>query len=284
MGDLYLGIAIMVVFPAGMFVAARRIGGEAPRVLCDLLARAVVLSMLLYIRDVWDKLLLVKVLPFSNLIVVGNWFPPAVSFLAGLAWQRVPGNALRRTLSAGALLLIGGFSLYEPLSGETPVCGNVWSGRVSRQTTRATCSAACAATLLQAHGIPATEQEMARLCLTHRGTHWKGLYRGLKLKTAGTEWDVEPFTCSLNELSENLKVAVILTVRMDEDNGLAPYYREEAGWVPGQSHSTVLFESRSDNLYEIGDPSVGPEQWTFEDMKMLWHGEGMRLVPRRPAL
>ena len=43
----------------------------------------------------------------------------------------------------------------------------------------------CASTASQS-----TEQEMAELCLTRHGTSWQGLYRGLKLKTAGTGWDV----------------------------------------------------------------------------------------------
>ena len=31
---------------------------------------------------------------------------------------------------------------------------------------------------------------MAHLCLTRKGTHWMGLFRGLKLKTRGTDWTV----------------------------------------------------------------------------------------------
>src|SRR5260221_7046371 len=44
-------------------------------------------------------------------------------------------------------------------------------------------------TTLFRSGISATEQEMADLCITRRGTYWQGLYRGLKLKTAGTLWE-----------------------------------------------------------------------------------------------
>lgn len=280
MSDIYLGIAIMAVLSTGIFLAALKIAQNAPRFLCDLLALVTVLSMLLYIRDMWDKLLLVKLLPFSNLVVLGNWFPIAVGFLAGLAWCRVPGRIWRKSLSAGALLVIGIYSILQPVCGKAPVCRNVWADGVSIQTTRATCSAACAATLLKAHGIPASEQEMAELCLTRSGTHWQGLYRGLKLKTAGTDWDVEPFVCSLDELRANLSNPVILTVRLDENDGLAPFYREEAGWVPGLSHSTVLFAFRIDDLLEMGDPSVGREQWPIEDLRLLWHGQGMRLVRR----
>lgn len=280
MGDIYLGIVIMAVLSTGIFLAALRIGRRAPRFLCDLLALVTVLSMFLYIRDMWDKLLLVKLLPFSNLVVLGNWFPLAVGFLAGLAWRRVPGRMWRKSLSAGALLTIGAYSILQPVCGKPPICRDVWADGVSIQTTRATCSAACAATLLRAHGISTSEQEMAELCLTRSGTHWQGLYRGLKLKTAGTPWDVEPFVWSLDELRANLSDPVILTVHLDEDIGLAPFYREEAGWVPGLSHSTVLFAFRLDDLLEMGDPSVGREQWPIEDLQLLWHGQGMRLVRR----
>jgi hypothetical protein len=30
----------------------------------------------------------------------------------------------------------------------------------------------------------------------------------------------------------------------------------------------------------MADPSVGQEEWSAEDVALLWTGEGMRLVPR----
>ena len=90
-----------------------------------------------------------------------------------------------------------------PLLGRTPACSERWDELgTCLQTTDYTCSPACAATLLKKYGIAATEQEMAELCLTRRGTSWQGLYRGLKLKTAGTDWDVAGLPAAPDEPPE----------------------------------------------------------------------------------
>jgi len=37
---------------------------------------------------------------------------------------------------------------------------------------------------------------------------------------------------------------------------------------------------RENNKIEIGDPAVGREHWDVESLEVLWHGQGIRLVPR----
>jgi hypothetical protein len=169
--------------------------------------------------------------------------------------------------------------------GAPPHCTDVWTDGVSRQSTDATCSAAAAATLLRAHDIPATEREMAELCLTRRqGTNWQGLYRGLKLKTAGTPWDVEVFHCNLRELQATLSGPAILTVQLGP-NQTDQRYIDDFGWIPGLSHSAVLFRFSPDGLLvEMGDPSVGREEWSTDDLRILWTGKGMRLVRRTASM
>jgi hypothetical protein len=280
--DLVVGYAVIAALAVGLFLAtahaARRHGW---RVL-DLAALAMVIGLLAYIRWLWYDPRLAQWLPFSNLIVVGNWLPLFSAALAGLVWGRMAPAPLRRAMVAGSLVLAGTLAAMYPLLGHTPACGNRWDKLgTCLQTTNFTCSPACAATLLKKHGIAASEQEMAELCLTHRGTSWQGLYRGLKLKTAGTDWDVEVCQGPIETVARHCSGPMILSV------GLAarapnPELTSEFGWVPGVNHSVVLETVRSGGIVVIADPSqeMAREHWDHEMLAMLWRGTALRLVPR----
>ncbi|MCI0359623.1 MAG: cysteine peptidase family C39 domain-containing protein [Planctomycetaceae bacterium] len=282
MSDLVVGYAVIGALSAGLFLstahAARRHG---PRVL-DLAALVAVIALFAYIRWLWYDPRLAQWLPYSNLIVVGNWLPLFSAALAGLVWSRMASAPLRRTLVAGALGLSGTLAAIYPLLGHTPACGNRWDKLgTCLQTTNYTCSPACAATLLKKHGIAASEQEMAELCLTHRGTSWQGLYRGLKLKTAGSQWDVEVCQGPVELVARHCGDPMILSV------GLAagapnPELTREFGWVPGVNHSVVLETVRSGGIVVIADPSqeMARENWDHRMLATLWRGTALRLVPR----
>jgi hypothetical protein len=169
-----------------------------------------------------------------------------------------------------------------------PRCHKMWARRrngdevVCLQTRTSTCAPAAAATLLNAYGIPATEQEMAYLCLsTEYGTTLHGLYRGLKIKTAGTEWDVEVFRSDVDRLREFKRPVLLLQLRLPEGTPPDSRYRDEWGWQPGVSHAAVLFEFLPGGLFlRVGDPAVGVERWSLKALEDLWHREGVRLVRR----
>lgn len=280
MGDIYLGLLILVVFSTVTFGVGRAIGRRVSPRTVNGLSLLTVVVLLAYIACVWDKTLLVGLLPFSNLIVLGNWFPLEASFLGGLASTQFGMPAWRRGLTVVGLQLAGIWVVLFPLLGVAPQCGNVWSEDICLQTTKQTCSAASAATLLKLHGIDATEQELAELCLTRRGTNWMGLYRGLKKKTAGTDWDVEVFTGSADKL-RTLNSPAILSVGLASEAQADRFYQAELGWRPGMRHSVVLLGFVTD-LVEIGEPTpdVGRERWTSRDLQELYLGQGMRLVRR----
>ena len=105
-------------------------------------------------------------------------------------------------------------------------------------------------------------------------------YRGLKLKTTGTDWDVEAFSCTANELPGKLTGPVIISVGLIETEGVDPRYREKRGWIPGIRHSVVLFQFKEDGSVEIGDPAIGREHWSVRSIRDLYRGQGMRLVHR----
>lgn len=280
MGDLYLGLVILAVLTAAMFGLGRAVARRVSPRICAALSFVTVVALAGYIVFLWDQTVLADWLPFSNLILLGNWCPMEAGLLGGLASQQNSSPVWRRGLTVAGLLLAGVLVVLFPLMGEAPRCGNVWSEGICLQTTKQTCSAASAATLLKMHGIAATEQEMAELCLTRRGTNWMGLYRGLKKKTAGTEWDVEVFTGTASEL-HTLNSPAILSVGLEREAQADRLYQAELGWRPGQRHSVVLLGFVTD-LVEIGEPTpeVGRERWTNRDLQELYLGQGMRLVRR----
>jgi hypothetical protein len=106
-----------------------------------------------------------------------------------------------------------------------------------------------------------------------------GLYRGLRLKTRGSSWAVEPFRGDINSLRREPR-PVILSVRLDPGPGVDERYQRLWGWAPGVNHTVVLFGFRDDGKTDVGDPAVGREHWRVDDLRVLWHGDGFRLVPQ----
>ncbi len=287
MADLYLSLLVMTVFSLAMFAAVRRATrGFSPQGV-NRTAVAVVGLIVGYILLVWDRWWLARVFPYSSLIVVGNWFPLWAATLAALVWHRTTGHPWRRAVDVLALAAVAVFSLVAPFLGAAPECGADWQeGRFCLQTTPVTCTPASAATLLRFHGIDASEQEMAELCLTRRGTTWQGLYHGLKRKTAGTRWDVEvtqPDFASLRSLAEQSGSPMLLRVGLASNAQVSPEFERELGWRPGTGHSVVLLRFLSNEMVEVADPTpgIGREQWTVDEFQTLWDGQIVRLVPRR---
>jgi len=286
MTDIYCGMSLMMVLAAASFAATRRAVRGVPLPLCDLLAFFVVVAICAHIRWMWDDIRLAQWLPFSNLIVVGNLYLPLSGILAALAWHRIELSSVRRWM---VLLLLLGSSLYatvRPVMGVPPRCEQQWeqttNGRMHFQTTDSTCSAAAAATLLSLYDIQADEQEMAELCLTRDGTTWKGLFRGLLLKTQTSPWNVEVFHSSVDQLLTADELPVVLCARLHLDHPHARQYEREWGWIPGTSHSVVVIMRVRPGEYVVHDPVAGKEVWTEDDLRALWSGDGMRLVARVP--
>lgn len=286
MSDLYLGVLILSVLSVAGFCMAVKLTRNASSSRCDLFAILCTAVMGWYIARLWDHVSLARLLPVPNLVILGNWFLPFAGFMAGLVWQRMKGTPRRRIVIACALPAVSFYSAIYPMLGEAPACADHWRGDVCMQTTPHTCSPASAATLLRAHGIEATEQEMVDLCLTRSGTTWVGLYRGLKWKTQGTPWDVELFESNLNGVEEQLRDGrpMILSIGIDKQTPGSEVYADEWGFLPGQPHSVVLFKFIAPRVAVVGDPAIGRELWSWNDLMHLWRGQGIRLVPRTKGM
>lgn len=284
MTDIYSGMCLMLLLSAACFAATRRAARGVPFWVCDLSGAIIVAAICAHIRWLWDDVRLAQWLPYSNLIVVGNWYFPLAGVLAGLAWRRIETSVVRRW---AVLILLLSSSLYtcvQPVLGAPPLCRSrserSVEGRLFYQTTTSTCAAAAAATLLSHYGISTDEQEMAELCLTRHGTTWKGLFRGLKLKTSQSRWSIEVFHGDGDELPRDHLYPVILWAELSPSHPNAAAYRAEWGWIPGTTHTVVVLRQIRPGEYLIHDPVAGKEVWTEEELDLLWTGEGMRLVQR----
>ncbi len=284
MTDLYLGIALMLTLGVACFIATRRLANFGPRWVYDVAALLTVAILCGYIWWIWDDVRVARWLPVSNLIIVGNWFLPLLGVLAGLVWKRFPESRWRRSVATGLLFTAGCYTTVNPVLGEAPHCQSRWerarNARLFLQTTDATCSAAAAATLLSLHGIPADEQEMADLCLTRQGTTWKGLYRGLSLKTELSAWEVQVFRGSRDDLRGEEAYPVLVCAELDPYAPNADNYEQEYGWIPGTPHSVVVLGRTADGSFLVHDPVAGQELWSAREMDALWTGTAVRLVPR----
>jgi hypothetical protein len=284
MMDLYLGILLMVALGAATFAATRRLANFGPPWLYDAAAFLTVTLLCGYIWWVWDDVRVAHWLPYSNLIIVGNWFLPMLGVLAGLVWRRLPQSRARRCTATLLLFAAGLYSTVNPVLGEAPLCESNWErlggGRYFLQTTDATCSAAAAATLLSLHGIATDEQEMADLCLTREGTTWKGLFRGLSLKTEWTPWRVDVFRGRPSDLDDPNGYPVVVCAELRPDAVDEDIYQDEYGWIPGTPHSVVVLGRTEDGQYMVHDPVAGREYWDESELRLLWTGSAVRLVPR----
>ena len=241
-----------------------------------------VLAMVFFLIYAAGQLFWARIVPSSAAIIYTNFAAILAALAAGWAWRLPNTPAWRRgamtlLLAMGSLVAIF-WSLLSIAIRPPPAGGNEWKDGVAMQTSWATCSPAAAATLLRGEGINVSESEMIPLCLTDSsGTPTLGLYRGIKLVAQENGRSVEVLGKSLEQLFAADDWPVLLTVRLPlgvED----PRFAEEWGWIPGMGHSVVaLRRSEDGQRLIIGDPAVGLEEWSKDDLRILWHGGGLRV-------
>jgi hypothetical protein len=280
MADLYIGILIVLSLAAALACLGLRLGRRLSRRRAALMLMLSVLVLLAYQKFAADRLGIARGLPFSNVVILGNFFPPIAAFMVGLAWNLIPGGVVRRSFLLVPLVVLSWWTILILVLGHPPDLRNRWSRGVCIQTSGASCSAAAAATLLHRYQIEASESEMAGVCLTRKeGTSMLGLYRGLKLKTANTAWKPMPFKTTLEALQRDFKDPVILSVELQVGDPQSPHFLQW-GWDSGMRHTVVLFRFLPGGEVEMGDPSAGRERWSIDELRVLWHGEGLRLDVR----
>ncbi len=258
--------------------AAARLGRRGAAAIGALVAVATVGGHVTLGDSVW----IVWALPVSSVVILGNFVPIGLGVVGGLAWSQIEGrHAPARRASVTVLVAtIALYALLEPVVGSRPAARDRWSDGVCLQTSPVSCAPAAGATLLAAHGIASSESAMIEGCLTTLdGTTLHGAYRGLARGTDGSPWTVEVVRWSVPELLAD-PGPVVLNVVLEPGATDDPRYERDWGWQPGQPHAVVYLGAVDERLVAIADPSVGREQWSIDDLRVLWHGEGLRLIDR----
>lgn len=277
-------IALMALL---CFVALRigvRAGLHWPRRLRLLAHLLAVTALVGYFRVLWNRPVMAALLPTSHLVILANWLPLWGSFFVG-SYFATPGVPLfRRVLVGSATVFLCGYSCVAPILGKAPACSrSSLSQDLVAQSTPNTCSAACAASLLRLHGVSGSEGELARLCLTRSGTHWLGLYRGLKIKTELSEWTVEAEPFSVDALRARPRQPAVLSLSIDPTR--LPEDKDH-GFSSEVGHSVVYLGPASRGRVTVFDPSpdFGVECWDDAILAAVREGVIIRLIPRDPQL
>ncbi|MGE0707946.1 MAG: cysteine peptidase family C39 domain-containing protein [Planctomycetota bacterium] len=187
------------------------------------------------------------------------WWPApfALCLLGAGAGQLEAERARRGLLVFAALLVVVAAhplvrtALFDPKQ----VIGTIGADGVCVQTTDFTCGAAAATTLLAAHGIQASEREMAQRCWTNAltGTDVFCVVRGLRQKLAGSGRTVR-VDVSRGGL-EGLHPPAMVTVRY----GLFLDH-----WV--------VVRALRPGVVEVGDPLHGVRQVPEAEFLRDWRG------------
>ncbi|WP_182868180.1 peptidase C39 [Stieleria mannarensis] len=279
--DLVIAIAVMTIVSAVCgWIAARLAYSDRGQWNIAFLAVAV-LSTVFFLFYGSGQLFWARLVPLSAAIIYTNLSAIFAALAAGWAWRVPETPAWRRgllvaALGAGAMMAIT-WPLLSIAVRPPPAGGDHWENGVALQTSWATCSPAAAATLFRAEGIPVSEAEMIPLCLTDAsGTPTLGVYRGIKQIADRNAREVVLVGGTGDDLIAEDDWPVLLAVEL-------PYgvddrrYVDQWGWIPGMGHSVVALGTTPAGDLLIGDPSVGLELWTEADLRVLWHGAGIRV-------
>jgi hypothetical protein len=281
MWDMFLGGLLVLAVSIAAFAAGLGIARHASGTITNGLAALALLSVFWFAVGIHGTLALARLFPFANVMVVGNWIPVGAALLAGLLLGR--GRAtFGQTAFAAVLLSLAWYTVFGPLGKTRLAATDNWSvDGVCLQTIPSSCSACSAAMLLRTVGIRSSEAEMIELCLTSSGgTPTLGLYRGLKLKTKGTPWDVQVVHSSLDEVRRRGSGPVLLLVNIPQDLTLGLRSASGRGQARSPGHAVVFYGFTASGSAIVGDPASGRRTWTAQRLKESWRGEGLRLVNR----
>ena len=106
MSDLQTSLLLMTALSAAFAVLGAVLQGlRGGRPLAVALISMTVL-MFVYVVLVWDSPLIVRLLPFSGAIILGNWLPLVGAFYSGVCFRATGVPRVRRVLLSTALLCL----------------------------------------------------------------------------------------------------------------------------------------------------------------------------------
>ncbi|MBA4389053.1 MAG: hypothetical protein C0404_13815 [Verrucomicrobia bacterium] len=280
LGSLWPHIVAVLALSAAIFFVVLHFTAKLTLTRRNVAGLLIVASILGYGFLLADSPALIAIVPITNVVVYGNFLPLLCALLAGVLCSDTAVPLWRRIISGTLLLAFCVISLLYPLRGECPPTHNNIVKGECIQTSQTTCSPAVAVNLLAFHGIKATESEMCRLCLTTReGTRLAGLYRGLRIKTAGTQFKVMVRKTDIEDLRRHVTPPAILSVRLNaETSRREPKYVSTWGWTEGVAHCVLFLGFTNETTVTMSDPSYGQEPWNIDAVKDLWTGQIVQLV------
>ena len=227
-----------------------------------------------------------SILPFSGIIFYFNLYPFVVAFAVPILLRL--GKEKMQKIRIGMLCLVMFFLSLVPYRyyflEPAESTRNIFDPNgVCIQSSPDTCSAAAAVTLLRVYGIETTEAGMIRLALTKKkkGTDRLGLYRGLKIMTAGRpDLEVNIMQTSCRELIErNIPALITVGLTREPSTDIEIELRDRYQWKPGSMHDVVFLGTDDDHpgQIKIGEPQFGMETWPAPHLGALYKGMAVYL-------
>ncbi len=279
MADIYIAITLMTTMSCLLFGLSLLLYGKLTGPWRKGIAVGVIAFILVHIFVLSNSIRWVDWLGVKAVIIYSNLSILLNGILSGFVWGNRKLSGLRRSTAIGLLMFLAYLpTVYQIYPMEVPY-HDIWKDDICIQSSYTSCVPAAAATLLKYYGIDSTEEEMARLCLTrYEGTPLLGLYRGMRIKTDGSIYQVDIGKATIQQLQDDIGLPAIVIISLDEEtNRRKPAYSENDGFIVGGAHSVVLFEWADDDHINVGDPSIGREIWNLETLNDLWDGEYIRL-------
>ena len=290
MWDIVFAILVLLVLSGCGFQLGRRLGRtvRAANRVCLVLA----IATFSFVFFVHSQLWIAKVFPLSSVIVLSNLLPIAASILSGVLYAHPKVSPSRRFAFTSILLVAGWVTVVWGLIPLQFNSMNRFRNGVCLQSTPVTCSACSAVTLLGQVGIETDENEMARLCLTSsRGTNLLGIFRGLSLKTLGTDYQVQVIDCEFDELLSAGAFPMLAALGQPAaaettgSAGAGSFVTTLPQFFSNAEHCVVLIEITDRETVKVGDPAllINPTEVPIADLRNSWRGKGFRLVRRIEA-
>lgn len=215
--------------------------------------------------------------PIACLELTGIIIPAALFF--GLAAQRLPRNTDRRAVIALvviAMLVVakGGWWMVSP--GVGTLGPTQFQGEVCLQTRQDTCVAASLVTVLRAHDITATEEEMARLARIERGG---GATDSRTLGALERKLDAIAGNAAPDSAATSIVHLKPTYLRSDRPGLIAApkpcLVQLRFGFFT--SHMVPVMDA-DDHRVLIGDPLTGPREMSWPDFSREWKGNMITLT------
>jgi len=230
----------------------------------------------------------------SSAVLLSNFTPILVAFIAGFACNGMDLRRRFRPFAVTTLSLVAAASLLAPIIRPAMAPPKIsaegeYKGLVVLQSHESTCAPASAATLLRLHGIETSEKEMVGSCLTSKfGTEALGLYRGIKLGCRNQDRAPRVAGNDPNKWAANGQLPNVALVRFANDEygqsivpSKSPYSQDEPHWFSGEEtteagHAVVLLDYR-DGKWNVADPAVGLVTWTDDEFRARFTGDAIYL-------